>query len=236
MPNVDHFRLDSDYPMDKIVYFKQGTFTPSNGSFQFTHGLSFTPLLFGVISKNSDFSEAYSFNTPMVEKHTFEYPFSISSITLFSNNTNVYFWIGDNAQAELTGTWYYRVYGFSDESLSVVANETSTSGGNLILNSDYNYYRLYETGTLDWNGSQSRTVNHNLGYRPFVLTWGRVKYATQNFPADITQTYYTYNTGDSNSHGIYVDTTKITFDCMSNQLFPTTYYDKIWYRIYANEA
>lgn len=234
MPNVDHFRLDSDYPMDKIVYFKQGTFTPSSGSFSFSHGLSFTPLVFGVISKNSDFSESYSFNTPMVETGAIT-NFAPRGIMALSNNTTIYFYVPDELRASLTGTYYYRLYGFSDESSNISTSETSSSGGNLIISSDYNYYKLYESGNVEYSGSSSATINHNLGYKPFILLWGRSKTFTDEFPADITQLSYVSDSGNG-IPAAHASSTQLIIDCLSSSGSLGLGFNKVWYRIYANEA
>ena len=234
MPNIDNFRLDSDYPMDKIVYFKEGTFTPSNGSFSFSHGLSFTPLLFGVISKTSNFAESFSFNSPMVETGAIT-NFAPRGIMILSNSTTVYFYIPDELRSVLTGTYYYRLYGFSDESSNITASETSTSGGNLILSSDYNYYKLFESGDVEYTGSPSVTINHNLGYKPFVLLWGRSKTFTDEFPADITQLSYVSDSGDG-IPAAHISSSQLVIDCLSSSGSLGLKFNKVWYRIYANEA
>lgn len=242
MPNIDHFRLDSDYPMDKIVYFKEGTFTPNNGSVSFSHGLSFTPLVFGIISPNSNFSESYAFNSPVAESGVTVTDFMPRGIILLSNNTSICIYIASAIQSALSGTWYYRIYGFSNESSNITASETTTNAKKLILNSDYEYFKLYDTGSIEYSGSSQEIVHHNLGYRPYVMTWGRCPSFSQYLSNSITIMPYVFDDNFDESDfkdgtiSIYVNSTDLVFNNLSDIGWLGSACDKVWYRIYANEA
>ena len=58
------FLLNTDYEMDKIIYFKEGKVNnPINNyeTISIPHNLGFAPLIFGVCSFNSSFTNTRSF-------------------------------------------------------------------------------------------------------------------------------------------------------------------------------
>ena len=60
MAKVDprDFLLNTDYEMDKIVYFKEGSLNSGQTDVSIPHKLGFAPLIFGICAFNEDFSDA----------------------------------------------------------------------------------------------------------------------------------------------------------------------------------
>ena len=59
MENPNNFLINTDYPLDMIIYYKFYELTTNGSSSQtvtIPHGLGFTPLLFGVWSTTPDFA------------------------------------------------------------------------------------------------------------------------------------------------------------------------------------
>ena len=200
------FLLNTDYEMDKIVYFKSGSLNAGQYDVDIQHGLSFTPLLFGVCAFNSDFSDArgvpYQMQT-MSDSVQF---------TASANGTNVRVsyinYSGSPSQI------YYRLYGFEPSNSSATVPATSGNASQFVLNTDYNYCKLFQKGTASVNS----TVNHNLGYIPQVLVWQVANGWTS--PVAIS---------DDNASVIITDQSLI-FN------FPYLGVDSFHYRIYYDEA
>ena len=62
---------------------------------------------------------------------------------------------------------YYRIYGFEPSNSTAKVGKTQKDAKNFILNTDYNYCKLYKKGIV----TSDSTILHNLGYKPFVLAW-----------------------------------------------------------------
>ena len=47
---------------------------------------------------------------------------------------------------------------------------TASTADNFVINTDYNYSKLWSAGVLTWSNS-NQVINHNFGYRPQVEIW-----------------------------------------------------------------
>ena len=224
MADPRNFLLNTDYPMDQIVYLKEGSFVQGDtGSFTINipHNLPFTPLPEMVWSHTADFAicqtgpdETYMDNqwTTMVGEY----------YQVLANDTNII--IQGNNNSGTTKTIYYRIWAFapSTASLDSIVSSTIDTGDNFILNTDYNYMKLAYNGYLPISGTQS-VFTHNLGYIPRVKVWA-ISGITD--PLVYIQSISTDPTGSSGSSvGLYVTTTQIIM--MNNGG-----YNGIEYRIY----
>ena len=166
MAKVDpqDFIINTDYEMDKIIYYTEGSMMPSGTvgtpSVKYIdHNLGFTPLIFGVWSFNSDFTDSkMSPYNQFTDTGVlwFQYSSGNSQILLQYRNDD-----------EPTQKLYYRLYAFEPSNVNKVVPKTSGKAREFIVNTDYNYCKLFKKGYVDG----SATITHNLGYIPLVLAW-----------------------------------------------------------------
>jgi hypothetical protein len=193
------FLINSDYEMDKIVYFTTGTIT-AGSSDTIAHNLSFTPMVFGVFATDSDFTDTHVL------------PFSAhdgEAFTLSADNTNVNI-AYDNQDP--TASVYYCIMGFEPDGSTADAPATSQYAGSLIIDTEYNYCKLYSNGYV--NGDADTTITHDLGYLPQIMAW-----------TELNGEYEPTNTSN-----IEITTTDINFN------YAGAGYDKVHYRIYYDET
>lgn len=160
MARPEDFLFNTDYEMDKIILFKQGEFTTTT---EIDHGLNFAPLVFGIWSIDKDFKSVNTLGwadsspqigyTPLLSVECYA---TSSKIKLTSagnsNNTKI----------------YYRVYGFEPSGVHENSPKTSKHANQFVLNTDYNYLKLYKTGVFTTANEQ---IAHNFGYIPIVMAW-----------------------------------------------------------------
>lgn len=201
-----NFLLNTDYEMDKIIYFKEGTLDAGQYDIDYAHNLSFTPLIFGVCAFNSNFSDARG-----VPYQSLTTSNSVQ-FTAAANSTNVRLsYINSSGSPSKI---YYRLYGFEPSGSTATVPATSTAASQFILNTDYNYCKLFSKGTA----GATATINHNLGYIPQVLAWRQANGWTELI-----------NESDSGAAVIVTDQSLI-FN------FPSLGIDNLHYRIYYDEA
>lgn len=200
------FLLNTDYEMDKIIYFKDGELSAGQYDVDIPHGLNFTPLIFGVCAFNSDFSDSRSV------PYDYQTQSNTTQFTAMANSTNVRVsyinYSGSPAKI------YYRLYGFEPSDSRAKVGKTSKYAKNFILNTDYNYCKLFKKGVI----SPSSTVDHKLGYLPQTLVWQE----TNGWIMPVEQSF----TGSA----IIVTNQSILFQ------YPALGIDKFHYRIYYDEA
>jgi len=165
MVDLRNFLVNTDSPLDQIVYLDSGSFiVPSGGGVGATdtapHGLSFRPLAVVNWSLNSDFLTTKECNLPVFEG-TDPYAIRVDNV---SNSTNLVV-SGFNPTASNV-TVYWRAYGFMPSNVNLDASYTAILADNFVLNTDYNYPKLWYN---DVTGST--TINHTFGYRPQVMAW-----------------------------------------------------------------
>lgn len=199
--------INSDFPLDKIIIMKSGSFTiPSFGSHDasISHDLPFRPLPMGTWSLTSNFDTSYDIGALFNN-------FIQSGVE--SNNADII--IRTNNLTGSAVTFYYRVFGFEPTTSNLSAPFTASLADSFIINTDYNYTKLFNADFI----SVDRTVTHDLGYRPQVVTW--VEGTTG------TITYKPYMEADSTVNNItaQITDTEVVFAFLSTTL-------KLHYRIY----
>lgn len=218
--NVDprNFLLNTDYEMDKIIYFTEGELTLDSYQATIPHKLPFTPLIFGVCSYSPDFSDTKDIAFQEITPQT------SASFTAFADaeNINIYYSNTDTSK----NTIYYRIYAFepSDSSADLLA--TSNLAKEFVLNTDYNYCKLYKSGIV--GGGQDTVIEHNFGYVPMVLAWG------EGAGGNISPIEYNivYDPVLNNPYFIGINEANVSFSFANA---PTSF-TKIHYRIYYDEA
>lgn len=179
--------VNTDYPLDKIVYIDSGSFSVTSGSFpeiNVPHGLAFRPMVIGSWSLTPDFAVSYdaSFSAPSDPLQPY--------MGIQSTPTNIRFIPNNNSGS--TVTFYWRVYGYMPPDVNAIAPFTATDADEFALSSDYNYTKIYLTNTLSWSSGTTHTISHNLGYRPQVEVWFE-----QELNADLLTRWYL---GEDNSY------------------------------------
>lgn len=166
MVDPRNFLLNTEYPIEKIVYLKHGSFVSRANnltfSHRFNHGLPYRPLLKGSWSFNANFNTAYDFfNDPYA-------PNDRIVCDLISTNQEVIFADRNLAQDI---TIYYRLLGFApDNSLLSYPETATTSPNKFIHNTDFNYCKLALSGSVDTRNGRA-VIPHNLGFLPQIDIW-----------------------------------------------------------------
>ena len=107
--NAKSFLINSDYPLDKVVYINQGSVNIGGGIDRIiAHGLPFTPLISFVWSFTADFAITYQFNNGSFPSGNPGYYFSLQ-LSIQANATNIT--LSGNGTITST-TVYYRIFGF----------------------------------------------------------------------------------------------------------------------------
>lgn len=219
MTDARNFLLNTDYPMDKIIYMTSGSVIVDNNTNDtielIKHGLPFTPLAYLVWSNTDDFNISF-LNTDDVSYPSTTYQlYSVysTSESIFMNRFNT---------TGSTKTVYYRIFCYAPSTADVdsAIEPTATASRNFIINTDYNYFKLAYSGVLDGVAS----FNHNLGYVPQALVWQE---ATNGNIYSVSQA----STGTANiqRNGIYITNTTIGY------IYPSSSSLKHHYRIYIDE-
>lgn len=166
------FLLNTDYEMDKIIYYKEFKYTVSrSSSFTTPHNLKTIPLVFGIWSYHPDYSDCHELGASI--------DFTNSPPCLCgADYTNITIELNPRNSNE---TFYIKVFAFEttysnpDYYIAPKLNLPTTSkyAKNFVLNTDYNYLKLLKSGdfaTYDSSVGYSK-YSHNLGYVPQLLEW-----------------------------------------------------------------
>ena len=212
MSDPKDFLLNTDYEMDKIIYFTSGSISPQN-SYQYVGEYNFgcIPLVFATFSFTEDFSD-----TRMSWTFTDTLTINLQAV---SDGVRVLYRNSSNPNQKL----YYRVYGFMPSNAAANVGSTQKSAKQFMLNTDYNYCKLYKKGVVDTN----TTITHDLGYTPLVLAWQESPWANPA-PAVITPCWAS-GYEDSGIPSISVTKTDVSI-----VEIPTN--NKVHYRIYYDEV
>lgn len=213
--NPRDFLLNTDYEMDKIVLFKEGSFTSTK---DITHELPFIPLAFGVWSTSSNFSSVNTIGK--IEDFTGPPSTYTPPMGVFCqvDTTKIHLESRGNSNNQ---TIYYRLYAFEPSDSTANVPETSSNSDTFIFNTDYNYSKLMHAGDFT---SDNQEYTHNLGYIPQVMAWYKATLGTATWVSPIV-------TGDADGARLIVTTTKIKITGLSS-----TVINKIYWRIYYDEA
>ena len=208
MSKVDprDFLLNTDFEMDKIIYFKEGELNAGQYDVDIDHNLGFTPLVFGVCAFQSDFSDSRSIPySHITQDNSVDFRVSANNTKLRLSYIN---YSGSPAKI------YYRIYGFEPTGSHAKVGPTDKYAKEFILNTDYNYCKLFKVGTA----SAGSTIDHNLGYIPQVLAWRE----SGGWVSPIEES--------ATSSAIIITDSSILFN------YPSLGIDKVHYRIYYDEA
>lgn len=214
--------LSTDYPIDKIVFLFESQVTV--GAFGFAdidtpHNMNGTPLVNGFWTTDATWNTSYEINTGIYVNGALAYRTGISA-----DSGKVRFSMNNNTAAPVT--LYYRVYAFSPESsLDFEANITNVINS-FKLNTDYNYPKLYATGSWSEPSTGGSYVTriifeHNLGYIPQVQAWQQLG----AFTSPITGA----EAVPGSTTGMEVTTTQLIF------YFSTFSASTVYYRVYLDE-
>jgi len=175
------FNLTTDFPLDKVVYISSGSFTmggATSGLYSFPHNLLFKPLCSGSWSLTPDFSVQYEFGSgTFPSENIFISPFNqvLSLSDNFFGNaggadvTNVSIaWQNSSASSV---TVYYRVFGFGPPDEDYIASPTADAGDEFVLNTDYNYTKLYINSAQSISAGNTYSIPYNGGNTPQVAVW-----------------------------------------------------------------
>lgn len=237
MARPTDFLLNTDYEMDKIIYFYEGKVEANSGDLvSFPHKLPFLPLLFGVWSPDADFNESHTFSYLGAYIDFDDYQgYAAPSVELYAQDENVVM----NRQS-VTGDFYVRIYGFEPEGSH--ANLASTFGraNTFILNTDYNYRKLAKKGRepIVFNPSSpvqydDLTIEHGLGYKPQVMVWLEAAYLDGNNQETTHAIQYDFWQTLDDETGLEVKDNTIVYHPRPAQS-PANFY--LHYRIYYDEA
>lgn len=224
MADARNFLINSDYPLDKVIFLGEATYTNYGSFFSFNHGLPFTPLIKLTWSLDPSFNTVYGVGggptatIPLVA-------FDPSCGAVWATSTQVF------AQfTAYTGTAaiYIRMYAFEPYGQSNTLPASASGADNFTINSEYNYSKLLDFGVTN-NSSTPNSVEiipHNLGYYPQVEAW-------YELPGKI-QSFGFVNPGDA--AGYYSTSVEITTTSLVFRRDPyLTNNQRFHYRIYADE-
>lgn len=221
-------RLNTDYPLDKVVWMYESSVTLAAFDIvdvTIPHGLGFIPLPKGMWTNQSNWATSYDFNSgPIITNPSIPAYFTFQ-VVVESNPTNVI--LRTRSYVNTTTTLYYRIYCFMPSGVSALAPNTNTGGNRFIMNTDYNYTKLFMSGQTPTSSTPNSTytLTHGLGYRPQVISWpqsGNTVYDA-NFPMIWG--------GTISDRGVDVGLDTITFKRSS--VIPSS--ESYHYRIYLDE-
>lgn len=199
---INDLIIDSDYPMDLVVWSAEGTISSFDsggyGQVNINHSLGYAPLCFGVWSLDGGSTWQPLGGINVRANEVFAGTISASSyvrvyVQMNSARTNV----------------RYRVFGLQPANTSGATNPPDFHVSDFILNSDYNYSKL--VAAITWNfTSTSSTVlyNHNLGYIPEVACWDELNDGTVSDHINSVSTA----AGDS---AVWATTSQVLVSCNS---------------------
>jgi len=162
---ANNLLLSTDFPLDKIIYMNSGSISVPSGSsldINVPHNLPFRPLLIATWSTTADFAISYEQG---VSGFT---DLSIPQLSVQSTPTDIRFLPLNYTGSTLT--YYWRVFGFMPSDVDAEAIFTSATADSFVLNTDYNYTKLWDSGIKLW-ASGTQTIDHNFGYRPQIEIW-----------------------------------------------------------------
>jgi hypothetical protein len=202
--DLRNFLVNTDYPLDQIIYLDSGSFTATTSVLGTTvtipHTLAFKPLMAVNWSLESDFSTTRESNLPTFEGVD---PYAIR-IENKASSTNLVINAFNPTASDVT--IYWRAYGFMPSNVNVDVAPTAILADNFVFNTDYNYPKLWFNDIV----SVSTTITHNFAYRPQVMAWSDDG---------------TYTTQLNTFGGVKCDTNTVTVTSPSNDVHLRIYGD-----------
>lgn len=227
--NLKRLRLNTDYPLDKIILLFSGSQTIPAGvltNIDIPHGQSgYIPLPWGNWAFNSSFSVAYEFDTGPITTGGIASAYTVAP-TIEANATNIRISV-PNYYTAGTFTLHYRIFCFAPSNLSSLSIEsTNVNVDKFMLNTDQQQVQLMENNLITYAGGSGTVITplfeHNLGYSPQILYWDHIT------STGIVRPRQQHAEGSGVS--IYSDNTNAYLIRQGNWLAGTVYY-----RIYVNE-
>lgn len=161
-----NFLVNTDYPMDKIIYMNSGSFTATTSGLgdidAIEHGLPYRPHIAGSWSLNSDFSTSKEFYIPTYA--------DLDGVYVECYTDDTYVRIYSQNYSGSNKTIYWRIYGFMPSGITETASSTSSLSSDFVFNTDYNYSKLWYSDLIPYSASPT-VVTHNFGYRPQIMAW-----------------------------------------------------------------
>lgn len=226
--NAKEFLLSTDFPLDKVVFLTSGSYvvpSPVAGNkLTIPHGLPFIPLVSGSWDVTPSFSTNYDYYTGTIPSSNPATPFNLE-LDITADATNIYI-----NPINVTGspqTVYYRIFALEPSDSQANLPSTVASADSFILNTDYNYTKLYLDGVITGIGFPSTfTVTHGLGYPPQVLAW-----QTDPFNGLKPAEQASMVAGSPNDTAVVVDNSNVTF-----LIGAASNVTRIDYRIYIDDS
>jgi hypothetical protein len=222
MVDARNFLLNTDYPLDQVVWLKSDSKAISgstSGTITIPHGLPFTPLVGGSWSLDSGFGVLYEYSSGTLPSGNASSSLYGRTVRAYADSTNVYLAWSNTLTAT---TIYFRLFAFQPSDEDHDLDPTAASGDVFVFNSDYNYTKLLKADFEDVSPGDTVVVSHGLGYRPQVLAWAR------DTSGNVAPMDYQDNNADQWTD-VIVTTTSVTFVVPSSAII-----DRIDYRIYAD--
>lgn len=213
--------VSSDFPLDKVVYMDSGPVAVPTGSIatiEVPHNLPFRPMVIGTWSLDANFSTSIDEGIPPYVDPNAPY--------LAMSSTPGFLRLTPRNVTGSTLTFYWRAYGFMPPNVNEVAAFTSAEADDFVMNTDYNYSKLLDTGIVNLS-SGSVSVPHDLGYRPQVEIWGESAVSSSTL---LKHTFGMSSTSNA-SNRISVSESSLNFIKGTAPTLEEVYY----YRIYADE-
>lgn len=224
MVDPKKFLINTDYPLDKVVYMKSGSFSISgvgDTTTNISHGLSFIPLVCGQWSFNSNFSTCYEFYSGTIPSQN---PALLFDVTVEIIATSSQITLTTRKSSSGSATVYYRIFAFQPSDSNVSISNLASSSNDLVLSSDYNYLKLSTSNYFTMGTDTSKTITHSLGYRPRVLAWAYWNTLGYMFPITL------WSDSSGTIVGLRVTTSSLVFTNPNGYSI-----GKVYYRIYLDE-
>lgn len=170
------FLLTSDYPIPILVWKGETSLTVPVGQYfnaahkSIAHGLPFTPWLIGQWSTNSNFQPAYDLANDM-PIFTGTQP----DLMILAGADSTHIRLSAMHTASSSKTFYFRFFAFLPPDYTGDYNNPLGDTTNFTLNSEFNYPKLFSSGTITVPDESTKTVAHNLGYVPQVRAWRQIE-------------------------------------------------------------
>lgn len=194
MENPNNFLVNTDYPLDMIVYYKYHSFKTNSSKTQditIAHNLGFAPLLFGSWSYNQDFSKAFSLLSDA-------YGDNQLALSVKSDENNIY--IHKYQYSPQKKNVYLKIYGYAPTTWTGDCEPTAQSNGPLILDTDNKYASLLAAGAIqpfiiNPPNPPTQTAN-DIGKGEYIEIDGRVAIANLYYFDPISPVVMTWLTTD----------------------------------------
>lgn len=166
------FMLTSDYPIPILVWKMETSLTVPVGQYfnaahkSVAHGLPFTPWIIGQWSTNANFQPAYDLANDMP---IFTGTQPDLMILAGADSTNIR--LSAMHTAASSKTFYFRIMAFLPPDYTGDWNNPLGDTTHFTLNSEFNYPKLFKSGSITVPDGTTKTVSHDLGYLPQVRAW-----------------------------------------------------------------